>query len=335
MKLGKSRLKIMAAVTLFLSTILVLPGLYGQALNDDLVKNFTYRSIGPTRQSGRFVDFAIPEQEPYTIYAATASGGLWKSVNNGITFDPIFDHENVFSIGDIAVAPSNPSIVWVGTGEANNSRSCYWGDGVYKSTDAGKTWKNMGLKESHHIGRIVIHPKNPDIVYAAALGHLYSENPDRGLYMTSNGGDTWGKVLDVKDHGKNIGAFDVAMHPQDPNVLYAATYDKVRKPYTFNLGGPGGGIYKTTDAGRTWTKLGGGLPTGMLGKIGVAIIKFIANPDPLLRIRIKVHIGLLEIIANGYLGVIPLGGEALMKLLASKGLTSLGKIKEAIQRLRD
>ena len=271
MKLGKSRLKFIMAVTLLLGTMTVVPSVYGQSLSDDLLKNFTYRSIGPTRQSGRFVDFAIPEQEPFTIYAATASGGLWKSVNNGITFEPIFDHENVFSIGDVAVAPSDPKLVWVGTGEANNSRSCYWGDGVYKSTDAGKTWQNMGLKESHHIGRIVIHPKNPDIVYAAALGHLFSENPDRGLYMTTNGGKTWEKVLDVKDHGKNIGVFDVAMSPQDPNVLYAATYDKVRKPYTFNLGGPGGGVYKTTDAGRTWTKLGGGLPTGMLGKIGVAI----------------------------------------------------------------
>ena len=271
MKLGRSRLKIMAAASVVMCTILVLPDLCGQALSDELVKNFTYRSIGPTRQSGRFVDFALPEQEPYTIYAATASGGLWKSVNNGITFEPIFDHENVFSIGDIAVAPSDPKIVWVGTGEANNSRSVYWGDGVYKSTDAGKTWKNMGLKESHHVGRIVIHPKNPDIVYVAALGHLYSENPDRGLYMTSDGGKTWKKALEVIDHGKYIGAVDVAMHPLDPNVLYASTYDKVRKPYTFNLGGPGSGIYKSTDAGQTWTKLGGGLPAGMLGKIGVAV----------------------------------------------------------------
>lgn len=249
----------------------------GQAISKDLLKNFTYRSIGPTRQSGRFVDFAISKQQPYTFYAATASGGLWKTVNNGITFEPIFDHEKVFSIGDISVAPSNPDIVWVGTGEANNSRSSYWGDGVYKSTDAGKTWKNVGLKESHHIGRIVIHPQNPDIVYVAALGHLYSENPERGLYKTTDGGKTWNLILDVVVRSKKIGVVDAVMDPTNSSILYAATYDKVRKPYTFNLGGPGSGIYKTIDAGKTWTKLGGGLPGGMLGRIGIDV--YDKNPN--------------------------------------------------------
>jgi photosystem II stability/assembly factor-like uncharacterized protein len=143
----------------------------------DFLKNLSYRSIGPTRQSGRFVDFAVPLQQPGTFYAASASGGLWKTVNNGQSFEPVFDNEKVFSIGDVAVAPSDSNFVWVGTGEANNSRSVYWGDGIYKSTDAGKTWTNMGLKESQHIGRIVVHPDNPDIVYVAALGHLYTENP--------------------------------------------------------------------------------------------------------------------------------------------------------------
>ena len=180
------------------------------------------------------------------------------------------------SIGDIAVAPSDPKILWVGTGEANNSRSTYWGDGVYKSIDAGKTWENMGLKESHHIGRIVIDPGNPDIVYVAALGHLYSENPERGLYKTTDGGKTWDKILDVVVKGKNIGVVDVAMDPTDSSVLYAATYDKVRKPYTFNLGGPGSRLYKTTDAGKNWKKLEGGLPGGMLGRIGIAI--YLRNP---------------------------------------------------------
>jgi len=253
--------------------LIALPEAYGQTIDEELLKNITYRSIGPTRQSGRFVDFAVPEQEPYTFYAATASGGLWKTTNNGQTFEPIFDFENVFSIGDVTVAPSNPNIVWVGTGEGNNSRSSYWGDGLYKSTDAGKTWKNMGLKESHHIGRIVIHPENVDIVYVAALGHLYSENPERGLYKTTNGGKTWKKVLDVVVRGKNIGVVDVVMDPKHYDILYAATYDKVRKPWTFNLGGPGSGIYKTTDAGKTWIKLGGGLPGGMLGRIGIDVYK--------------------------------------------------------------
>ena len=138
---------------------------FPQTLDKKMLNNINYREIGPTRQSGRFVDFAVVKQKPTTFYAATASGHLWKTVNNGITFEPIFENEKVFSIGDVAVAPSDPNIVWVGTGEANNSRSSYWGDGVYKSDDGGKTWKNMGLEESHHIGRIAIHPENPDILY--------------------------------------------------------------------------------------------------------------------------------------------------------------------------
>jgi len=251
--------------------------LSAQILERDLIKNFKYRAIGPTRQGGRYVDYAVVESKPQIYYAATASGGLWKTTNNGITFEPVFDYENVFSIGAVAVSQSNPDIVWVGTGESNNSRSQYWGDGVYKSTDAGKTWKNMGLKESHHIGRIVIHPDDPDIVYIAASGHLYSENPERGVYKTTNGGYTWEKSLDVIVRGKHIGAIDIAMNPENNNILYAALYDKVRKPWTFNLGGPGSGIYKTTDAGKTWKKLEGGLPGGMLGRIGIDI--YDKNPN--------------------------------------------------------
>ena len=250
---------------------------FAQKLDQKLLKSVTFRAIGPTQQSGRFVDFAIPKQQPYTFYAATASGGLWKTTNNGITFQPIFDHESVFSIGDIAVAASDPNIVWVGSGEANNSRSSYWGDGVYKSKDAGKTWKNMGLIESHHIGRILVHPQNPNIVYVAALGHLYSDNPERGLYKTTDSGRTWNKVLNVEVRDKNIGVVDVTMDPTNSDILYAATYDKARKPYTFNLGGPGSGLYKTTDGGKTWAKLGEGLPGGMLGRIGIDIYR--KNPN--------------------------------------------------------
>ncbi len=277
MRISKKRFSMTAALGLCFIFIFFLSDALSQPLSEELLSSFQYRSIGPTRQSGRFVDFAVPEQQPYTFYAATASGGLWKTTNNGITFESIFDHENVFSIGAIAVAPSDPNIVWVGTGEANNSRSSYWGDGVYKSTDSGKTWKNMGLKESHHIGRIVIHPRNPEIIYVAALGHLYSENEERGLYKTTNGGKTWKKVLDVISDGKHIGVADVAVNPRNPDILYAATYDKERKPWTFNLGGPGSGIHKTTDGGKTWTKLGGGLPAGMLGRIGIDIYR--KNPD--------------------------------------------------------
>ncbi|HUM79986.1 MAG TPA: hypothetical protein PK962_08420, partial [Candidatus Saccharicenans sp.] len=246
-------------------------------MDKEILKNINYREIGPTRESGRFVDIAWNAKEPNTFYCATGSGGLWKTTNNGISFEALFTNESVFSLGDVEVAPSNPSIVWVGTGEANNSRSTYWGNGVYKSTDAGKTWTHMGLDESHHIGAIIIHPENPDIVYVAALGHLYSENPERGLYKTTDGGQTWDKVLEVIVNGKHIGVVDCVMDPTNPDILYAATYDKIRKPYTFNLGGPGSRIYKTTDAGKTWTKLEGGLPMGMLGRIGIAV--YAKNPN--------------------------------------------------------
>ncbi|MCJ7581895.1 MAG: hypothetical protein MUP98_15360, partial [Candidatus Aminicenantes bacterium] len=161
MKSSHNYSKFLVFFVVLVCALLVVPDMFGQKANEDALKSMNYRNIGPTRQSGRFVDFAVPEQEPYTFYAATGSGGLWKTTNNGQTFEPIFDYENVFSIGDIAVAPSDPKILWVGSGEANNSRTTYWGDGVYKSTDAGKTWTNMGLKESQHIGRIVIDPKNP------------------------------------------------------------------------------------------------------------------------------------------------------------------------------
>ena len=248
-----------------------------QALSPDLLKAFPFRGIGPSRQSGRFVDIAVPEQQPHTIYMATGSGGLWKSVNAGVSWEPIFDNEKVISIGDIAVAPSNPNIVWVGTGEHTSSRSTYWGDGVYKSTDAGKTWTNMGLEKSFHIGRIIIDPKLPDTVYVAALGKLYAENEERGVYKTIDGGKTWTKSLDIKIDGRAIGASELVMDPKNSKVLYAATYDKVRKPWTFNLGGAGSAIYKTTDAGKTWTKLEGGLPTGAIGRIGLDV--FQKNPN--------------------------------------------------------
>jgi photosystem II stability/assembly factor-like uncharacterized protein len=236
-----------------------------------LLKALKFRSVGPTQQSGRFVDFAVPLQRPHTFYAAAASGHLWKTENNGQTFEPLFENEKAFSIGDIAVAPSDPDLLWLGSGEANNSRSTYWGDGVYKSVDAGKTWTNMGLKESHHIGRIVVHPSDPDTVYVAALGHLYSENPERGLYKTADGGKTWAKVLDVTVDGRAVGVVDVVMDPSSPETLYAASYDRFRKPWTFGLGGPGSGVHKTTDGGRTWIKLAGGLPGGILGRIGLAV----------------------------------------------------------------
>ncbi|MEO9887218.1 MAG: hypothetical protein ABJR05_04335 [Balneola sp.] len=243
---------------------------FAQSIPDNVIDKLHFRSIGPTRQGGRYVDYAVVDKNPKVFYSATASGGLWKTVNNGISFFPIFDNESVVSIGDVTVDQQDTSIVWVGTGEANNSRSSYYGDGVYKSTDGGKSWKNMGLPESQHIGRILIHPSNSDIVYVAALGGLYSDNPERGLYKTTNGGKSWKEVLDIEVNGKKIGVVDAAMHPTDPNTIIAATYDKIRKPWTFNEGGPGSAIYKSTDGGNTWKKLENGLPDGFLGRIGLA-----------------------------------------------------------------
>lgn len=269
--------KVFSAVLLFLGLVFVFKDIYGEGedrFNEDCLKIFTYRSIGPSRQGGRIVDIAVDPLKPFTFYVATASGGLWKTTNNGTTFTPIFDDQSVISIGDMAVAPSDPNIVWVGTGEANNSRSSYWGDGVYKSEDGGESWKNMGLKESHHIGRIIIHAENPDIVYVAALGHLYSFNEERGLFKTADGGKSWEKVLYISDR---VGVVDMAMDPSDSNTLYAASYEKQRLPWHFEEGGPGSAIHKTTDAGKTWAKLEGGLPTGMIGRIGLDISR--KNPN--------------------------------------------------------
>jgi photosystem II stability/assembly factor-like uncharacterized protein len=258
------------SVGALLTVLAPVPELAAQGL-EQVLSTVEYREIGPTRQSGRFIDIAVPRQQPHTFYIATASGGLWKTANRGISFEVLFDDERVFSIGAIAVAPSDPNVLYLGSGEANNSRSSYWGDGVYKSTDAGETWTNIGLPESHHIGRIVIHPTDPDIAYVAALGHLYSENEERGLYKTTNGGDSWRRVLGPQVEGRRIGVVDLVMDPTNSDVLYAASYDKVRLPYTFDLGGPGSRLYKTTDGGDNWIQIGQGLPEGMLGRIGVDI----------------------------------------------------------------
>ena len=252
-------------------SILIMTPLSAQQLSDEITGAMHYRSIGSTRQGGRYIDFAVYEKDPAHFYAALASGGVWKTVNHGISFEPVFDETGAISIGDVAIDQNNPDIVWVGTGEANNSRTAYYGDGVFKSTDGGKTWSNTGLNKSYHIGRILIHPKNSDIVWVASEGPLYSNNEESGVYKTTNGGNTWKKILSVKRDGLDIGIVDLAIDPSNPNTLYAASYDKERKPWTFNAGGPGSAIYKTTNGGNTWTKLGGGLPSGVIGKIGLDV----------------------------------------------------------------
>src|SRR5438094_6473895 len=209
---------------------------------NETFKPLEFREIGPAVMGGRIDDFAVVESNPDIVYVGTASGGVWKTTNNGTTWEPVFDKEGVSTIGDIAIAPSDPSVVWVGSGEPNNRQSASGADGIYKSLDGGKTWKNMGLAETRHIGRVVIHPKNPDVVYVAALGHLWGPNPDRGVYKTSDAGVTWKRTLFVDD---NTGANDLVIDPQNPQVLYASTYQRQRKSWGFNGGGSGSGIYKS------------------------------------------------------------------------------------------
>ena len=243
----------------------------------DPFKSLSFRELGPTRQGGRFVDFAVVEATPRIFYAANATGGVFKTDNAGLNFTQVFEKYGAASIGAIAVSQSHPDVLYIGTGEGNNSRTTYSGDGIYKSTDAGKTWTNVGLPDSHHIGRILVHPTDPNTAYVAALGHLYSDNEERGLYKTIDGGKTWTKSLDIKSNGKAVGVVDVAMDPKNPLVLYAAAYDKVRRPYSFAPGGPGSGLHKSMDGGKTWTRIEGGLPTGILGRIGITISRQDSN----------------------------------------------------------
>ena len=230
-----------------------------------------WRSIGPVNTSGRIDDIAVArvKGEADAIYAATASGGLWKSSNAGTSWTPVFDGVDAMqSIGAVAVAPSAQNTVWIGTGEANTRQSSSWGDGVYKSTDGGKTWANMGLKDTRSVGRIVIDPADANVVYVAAGGHLWGPNAERGVFKTTDAGRTWKKVLFIDE---NTGATDLVIDPSNPGVLYAATYQRQRRTWGYNGGGPGSGIHKTTDGGLTWTKMTNGLPAGDKGRIALSI----------------------------------------------------------------
>lgn len=270
----------MKSSTLFLSLgLLVLPPkVTGQQapLTPKLLESFRFREIGPAVTGGRIHDVEALPRDPSTIYVATASGGLWKSTNNGTTWTSLFDDQPVSTFGDLAIAPSNPGVIWAGTGEQNNRQSTSWGNGVYRSTDGGKTWTHLGLVETRHIGRIVVHPSDPDVAYVAALGNLWKPSPERGVFKTEDGGRTWLKVLYVDTL---TGAVDLVMDPTDPNTLYAATYQRLRRTWGFNGGGPGSGIWKTTDGGRTWRKLTRGIPQGDKGRIGLAISR--TNPGVL------------------------------------------------------
>jgi photosystem II stability/assembly factor-like uncharacterized protein len=256
-------------------------------LPDNWVNVLRWRCIGPANMSGRITAISVYEADPKVYWIATASGGLLKTVNNGITFEHQFDRKATVSIGDVCVAPSNKNIVWVGTGENNPRNSVSYGDGVYKSTDGGKTWTNMGLNKTFQIGKILIDPKNPDVVYVGALGRLYGSNPERGLFKTIDGGKTWDKVLSIDDH---TGILDMRMHPTDPRTIIAATWERKRDEFDAFVGNvegdrygpiknhtPGTALYKTTDGGKTWKKLDKGLPTAKLGRIGLDW--YVKNPN--------------------------------------------------------
>ena len=229
---------------------------------------FQPRHIGPALTGGRIHDVEALPHDPSTIYVATASGGLWKSTNRGITWSNLWEHMPTSTFGDVAVAASNPQVVYAGTGEQQNRQSTSWGDGVYRSDDGGATWSHLGLVETRHTGRIQVHPENPDVVYVAALGNLWRSSAERGVYRSTDGGRSWDKVLYVDEH---TGAVDLAMDPSDPRTLYAAAYQRQRRTWGFNGGGPGSGIYKTTDGGDTWRELTNGLPEGDKGRIGIAV----------------------------------------------------------------
>lgn len=237
-------------------------------LRTSVLQQMHWRCIGPAVMGGRISDIAVDPKNPYVIYVALGTGGVIKSVNNGTTWTPIFDHEAVGSVGAVAVASSNPNIVWVGTGEANGRNSSSWGDGVYKSTDGGKTWNHCGLEDTREIARILVDPQNPDIVYVAAVGHLWGLNKERGLYKTTDGGKTWHRMLYIND---KTGVIDVALAGKNHEVLLAAAYYRLRTPWGFSDERSDAGIYRSTDGGKTWKKITQGLPTEKVGRIGLSV----------------------------------------------------------------
>jgi photosystem II stability/assembly factor-like uncharacterized protein len=246
--------------------------LHGQngngGLTSETLKAIEFRSIGPSLTTGRISDVAVDPKNPSVWYVAVASGNLWKTENRGNTWTPIFDDQGSFSLGAVTVDPRDSNVVWLGTGENNNQRSVAYGDGVYKSTDAGKTWKRMGLENSEHIQNIVIDPRNSNTVYVTAIGPLWSAGGDRGLYKTTDGGQTWKAVLTIS---ADTGVTDIAMDPKNPDVLYAAAYQRRRAVGQLIGGGPESGLYKSMNAGETWNRLTKGLPTVEIGRIGIGI----------------------------------------------------------------
>ena len=246
-------------------------------LTEVLFKNLKGRAIGPAVMGGRVSEIALDPRNPALFYVGMATGGIFKSADNGISFEPIFDKETTLSIGAISIAPSDSDVLWVGTGEPSDRNSAGWGNGVYRSTDGGGTWQNVGLKDSRTIGRIAVHPKDPNVAYVAASGHLWVDGGERGLFKTTDAGKSWKPVLQAAGpNAARTGCPDVVMDPSNPEILYATLYARQRTPWGFSYGVSAsngedvGGIFKSTNGGGTWKKLGGGLP-GQTGRIGLAI----------------------------------------------------------------
>jgi len=237
-------------------------------MNADTFSGLKFRLIGPGAASGRVMSIAVNPRNRFEYYVGVASGGVWKTVNDGTTWTPVFDGEGSYSIGWVELDPNDASVVWVGTGESNSQRSVSYGDGIYRSDDGGKSWQNLGLKKSEHIGRVVVDPRDSKVVYVAAEGPLWGAGGDRGLYKSTDGGKTWKAVLTISE---NTGVVDVALDPSNPDILYAASYQRRRHVFTLIDGGPESAIYKSTDAGATWNKLKSGLPTVDMGRIGLAV----------------------------------------------------------------
>jgi len=254
--------------------ILVLSASFVTAQNTlfEIPEFLEYRNFSPHRAGSWLTSIVVPHTDKkeykYIYYIGSRNGGVWKTVNNGTTFVQVFDSVGVGSIGAVAVSSSDPDIVWVGTGEAYSARSSHAGKGVYKSQDGGQSWKFYGLADTHHISTVIIHPEDPDIVFIAAMGHLFTPNEARGVYKSKNGGETWEKVLYIDE---NTGIIDLVMNPEDPDILWAAAYEKYRYPWHFEAGGAASGIYRTSDQGSSWEKLHAGLPAGKIGRIGLGI----------------------------------------------------------------
>lgn len=235
---------------------------------ESVINALSFRLVGPALTSGRIADIAVDSKNHDTWYVAAASGGVWKTTNHGTTFQPIFDNYGSYSIGCLAIAPTNNNTIWVGTGENNNQRAVAFGDGVYKSVDGGKSFKNMGLKDSEHIGKIIVHPTNENIVWVAAYGPVWSAGGERGVYKSTDGGETWKRTLEISEH---TGIAEIAIDPTNPDILYTSAHQRRRREWTYIGGGPESGMYKSTDGGENWKEINSGLPKGEMGRIGIAV----------------------------------------------------------------